>query len=228
MKLNEWLNNEIPNISKSLENINHSHFFIDKTIGFAGKETIYKILHQFRSSLFPGVYEKYPIDETKVNIIIGNNLRTAALELRDLIKKALVINTDIQDKSQNECEECKIKATDIVIKLINKFPDIRQNLQTDIEAAYNGDPAAVTTEEILLSYPSIEAITIHRISHELYKMAVPIIRELCPNILISEQESISTLEQKLVIISLSTTVQESSLVKHVQSVIMSNFIKALL
>ncbi|MBB6443978.1 serine O-acetyltransferase EpsC [Bacillus benzoevorans] len=175
MKLNEWLNNEIPNISKSLESINHSHFFIDKTIGFAGKEKIYKILHQFRSSLFPGVYEKYPIDETKVNIIIGNNLRTAALELRDLIKKALVNNTDIQDKSQDECEECKIKATDIVIKLINKFPEIRQNLQTDIEAAYNGDPAAVTTEEILLSYPSIEAITIHRIAHELYEMHVPII-----------------------------------------------------
>nr|WP_295973373.1 serine O-acetyltransferase EpsC [uncultured Bacillus sp.] len=175
MKLNEWLNNEIPNISKSLENINESHFFIDKTIGFAGKESIYKILHQFRSSLFPGVYEKYPIDETKVNIIIGNNLRTSALELRDLIKKTLVNNTKINNKSPDECEECKTKATEIVIYLINKFPEIRQMLQTDIEAAYNGDPAAVTTEEILLSYPSVEAITIHRIAHELYEMSVPII-----------------------------------------------------
>lgn len=175
MNLNEWLNNEIPNISKSLENINQSHFFIDKTIGFAGKENIYKVLHQFRSSLFPGVYEKYPIDETKVNIIIGNNLRTAALELRDLIKKVLVNTSKTQDKSQDSSQECKARATEIVIKLINKFPELRKTLQSDIEAAYNGDPAAVTTEEILLGYPSIEAITIHRISHELYKMGVPII-----------------------------------------------------
>ena len=175
MKLNEWLNNEIPNISKSLEGINKSHFFIDKTIGFAGKETIYKILNHFRSALFPGVYEKYPIDETKVNIIIGNNLRTSALELRDLVEKALVNTEEDKIKSREHCEKCKEKANEIVIKLINKFPKIRQTLQSDIEAAFNGDPAALTTEEILLSYPSVEAITVHRIAHELYNSGVPII-----------------------------------------------------
>ncbi|CAM5222982.1 serine O-acetyltransferase OS=Ureibacillus acetophenoni OX=614649 GN=SAMN05877842_113109 PE=3 SV=1 [Ureibacillus acetophenoni] len=63
----------------------------------------------------------------------------------------------------------------IVIDLINKFPEIRRTIQTDIQAAYNGDPATTSTEEILFSYPSIIAITIHRIAHELYKSGVPII-----------------------------------------------------
>ena len=169
MKLNEWLNSEIPHIAKSLESINKSNFFIDKTIGFAGKESIYKILHHFRSALFPGVYDKYPIDETKVNIMIGNNLRTSALELKDLIVKVLRNNVDDDSSSIED------KANDIVVDLINSFPEIRNTLQTDIEAAYNGDPATLSTEEILLSYPSIEAISIHRISHKLYMMGVPMI-----------------------------------------------------
>ena len=175
MKLNEWLNNEVPNIAKSIEKLNKNYFFIEKTIGFAGKEYIYKVLQNFRSVLFPGVFEKYPIDETKVNILIGNSLRTAALDLKDLIEKVLINKCTIKDKSHNDCNECKEKANDIVIRLINKFPEIRETLQTDIQAAFNGDPAATTTEEILLSYPSNVAITIYRIAHELYEMDVPII-----------------------------------------------------
>ncbi|HEX3048085.1 MAG TPA: serine O-acetyltransferase EpsC, partial [Bacillota bacterium] len=52
---------------------------------------------------------------------------------------------------------------------------IRECLQMDIQAAYDGDPAALTTEEILLAYPSIEVMSIHRIAHELYTLQVPII-----------------------------------------------------
>ena len=175
MKLNDWLNNEIPNIAKSLEDINKNYFFIEKTIGFAGKETIYKILHNFRSALFPGVYDKYPIDETRVNIIIGNKLRTSALDLRDLIEKVLINKSSVKDNLHTINTDCKIRAGEIVIQLINKFPEIREKIQTDIQASYNGDPAAISTEEILLSYPSVEAISIHRIAHELYNLGVPII-----------------------------------------------------
>jgi serine O-acetyltransferase len=175
MKLNEWLNNGIPAIVASLEKINESSLFIEKTIGFAGKESIYKILHHFRSSLFPGVYDKCPIDEAKINVILSNNLRTSALELCELIEKVLTNKEMARSQSDNSNADYKDKASEITMNLIDSFPDIRKTLQTDIEAAYNGDPAAVTAEEILLSYPSIEAISIHRIAHELYNMGVPVI-----------------------------------------------------
>ncbi|MEF3308818.1 serine acetyltransferase [Paenibacillus sp. GYB004] len=174
MNLNEWLNEEIPGIAKALEDINKSHFFIEKTIGFAGKETIYKVLYDFRSALFPGVYDKYPIDETRINIIIGNRLRTSALDLKDLIQKVLLNKRAKADCAETRTE-CYTKADEIVIQLLKLLPDIRQKIQTDIQAAYDGDPAASSTEEILLSYPSVEAISIHRIAHELYKLDVPII-----------------------------------------------------
>ena len=85
IKLNNWLNEEVPKVTKLLEEINRESFFRDKTIGFAGKENVCKVLHNLRSALFPGVYEKYPIDEGKVNILIGNHIRNAAIELSGLI-----------------------------------------------------------------------------------------------------------------------------------------------
>lgn len=169
MKLNEWLNNEVPNISKSLEDIHKDYFSIDKTIGFEGQETIYKILKNFRSALFPCLCDKLTNDNVRLNITIGNNLRTSALNLKDLIEKVLLNNSD------TPLNEITSRSEEIVMNLINKFPELRRMLQTDIQAAYNGDPATTSSEEILLSYPSIQTMSIHRISHELYKEGVPVI-----------------------------------------------------
>lgn len=174
IKLNNWLNNEMAEITKRLEEINQDNFFRTKTIGFAGKENVYKVLHNFRSALFPGVYEKYQIDESRVNILIGNNIRIAAMELSDLIEMVFSNQCKIEKPFQ-DCRECKDHANEITIQLIKKLPEIREKLNTDIQAAYNGDPAAISAEEILLSYPAIEVISIYRLAHELYGLKVPLI-----------------------------------------------------
>ncbi|OCS83088.1 serine O-acetyltransferase EpsC [Caryophanon tenue] len=170
MNLNEWLNNEVPTIAKNLETIHGTHFQVENTIGFAGAEKIYRILRDFRFALFPCVCESVSGDEVRLNVMIGNKLRTSALDLRDLIEKVY-----ISEDKQLTADVAQQKANDVVMTLVNQFPTIREMLQTDVQAAYNGDPATTSHEEILLSYPSIEAITIHRISHELYKAGVPVI-----------------------------------------------------
>jgi len=175
MKLNFWLNNEMPSVSKSLEEINRNYILNEKTIGLAGKEKVYGVIYDIRSALFPGVYEKCPIDETRVNVIIGNNIRQAALDLSSLIEKSLKDLCECKDMKPNECTECRDKANDITIHLLQRLPEIREKLHKDIYAAYTGDPAALTTEEILLSYPSIDAISIYRIANILYEQKVPII-----------------------------------------------------
>jgi serine O-acetyltransferase len=63
----------------------------------------------------------------------------------------------------------------VVRELLEKIPEIRQMLSGDIEAAYGGDPAAVSAEEVILSYPCVLAITTYRIAHELYLRGVPLI-----------------------------------------------------
>ncbi|WP_374989624.1 serine O-acetyltransferase EpsC (plasmid) [Priestia megaterium] len=171
MEENEYFNNEIARVAKSLESINKSFFKIEENIEFADKQKIYKILHHYRSALFPNTYGKLPINNTKISILIDKKLKMVALELKNLINKVLINN----DKDQSSNDFYKFKVDQMVMKVINKFPEIRNKLQGDIQAAYDGDPAAITMEEILLSYPSIEAISTHRISHELFILGIPII-----------------------------------------------------
>lgn len=174
-KLNDWLNNEMPGIANDLEQINKESFFKDKTIGFAGKQIVYQVLYNLRSALFPGVYEKHPINESRVNIVIGNNIRNAAVELSDLLEKVFRDECKDMHKGNNVCTKCRNRANSTTIEVINALPKIREILNTDIKAAYDGDPATKSTEEIILSYPSIEAVSIYRIAHLLYELEVPLI-----------------------------------------------------
>ncbi|NLD46770.1 MAG: serine acetyltransferase [Clostridiaceae bacterium] len=175
MKLNNWLNDEMPGVAKSLEEMNNKYFLNEKTIGIAGKESVYNVIHNLRSALFPGVYEKYAIDEKRINIIIGSKIRAAAVELSDLVERSLVNRCMEKDKEHKDCTKCRDMANEITIDLLQKLPELRKRLHSDIKAAYQGDPAAMTKEEILLSYPSINAVSIYRIAHILYQHEVPIV-----------------------------------------------------
>lgn len=170
MELHEWLDNKVPSIARELTEINREHFDTENSIGFKGRDRIVKVLESFRLALFPGIYDQKKMDEVRLNMAVSNNLRKAAVDLRDMVEKVLVYNNDKQ--CPTAARECADK---IVMDLLNKFPEIRKMIQSDIQAAYNGDPAAVSLEEILLSYPSIQAVCTHRIAHELYKMDVKII-----------------------------------------------------
>ncbi len=91
---------------------------------------------------------------------ISENLKSACENLIQAIKK-------IPDE--------KNKPEEITADLIKKLPDIRKTLWTDITAAYQGDPAAKTPDEIILAYPAFIAISAYRVAHELYVMKVPLI-----------------------------------------------------
>ena len=168
-KLGEWINNELPEIASQLEALNDNYYLRENTISLAGKERVKNILFLLRSALFPGVYEKCSISKANVDMLIGNNLREAAIELREILESVFSYKCD------KDCDNCPINLDEIIITFLDKMPKIRRKLQTDIHAAYVGDPAAQSFEEILLSYPSLEMMSIHRIAHELYKLKVPLI-----------------------------------------------------
>lgn len=172
MKLNRWLNQDLPKITENLEKINEEFFFKENTIGFSGKERVYKIIETLKTALFPGVYDFHPIDQYRINILIGNCLREVAIDLSFLIEKVMEYQCH-----NRECKDCNFKelANTITIELLDNLPEIRKLLQTDIEAAYTGDPAAKFNEEIILSYPSIEALSVYRVAHFLYMKGVPVI-----------------------------------------------------
>lgn len=172
-KLNDFLRENTWRIAGELREINRDTFFREKTIGFAGKERVRRIIVDLRAALFPGVYEPNEIDESHAQVLIENSIGKAALELDSLL--ALALSSMCPKSQPRGCDECKGRAQEITRKLVSALPQIRMRLQEDMNAAYEGDPAAASREEILLCYPSMEAVSIYRIAHVLYEERVPII-----------------------------------------------------
>ena len=112
MDLNKWLNNNSYTIAEELEVLNKKYFFDEKTIGFAGKESVSNILNLLRSALFPGVYDKHPITEESVNVLIGNNIRIAAIELEALIEASLKNKCKHSVERRKVCDDCKKNSTE--------------------------------------------------------------------------------------------------------------------
>ena len=117
--------------------------------------------------IFPG-FERagtYPSSA----VLLGDCLR----ELSDQIARAIC------RVSGCECESCESGCSGenagMAMTLLSKLPDIREVMKKDVQAAYNGDPAAKNFDEIILSYPGVRAIAIQRLAHELYKLDVPLI-----------------------------------------------------
>ena len=136
------------------------------------KGEIIKILNKLQSIMYPGyfrnnVYKFYTI---------GNNMSMLLEDaLFNLIKQTnLVLKQDMRYKEMPADKIKKISREKIMI-FMEKIPLIREYLNTDIEAAYLGDPAAYSKEEIIFSYPGLYAIFVNRIAHQLYKLDIPVI-----------------------------------------------------
>ena len=171
MRLEEWLNKDLGEVTQKLGSLNLDLFLKKQTIGVDGKKQLYIILNKVKAALFPGIYEDSPKWGKNINISIGNELRDIALPLSCLINSVMNSKCD-----KNSCQsQCPEGADKITIALLEELPNIRVKLQGDIEAAYAGDPAAISHEETILSYPSIEAVTAYRIANFLYNQKVPLI-----------------------------------------------------
>ncbi|MEI3577064.1 MAG: serine O-acetyltransferase EpsC [Acutalibacteraceae bacterium] len=136
------------------------------------KDTLIKIVEELRRLLFPGFFDKNKVRSEYIRYLLGERLEFIQYNLKKQVAKALGNN-----ESCAECERSEILATAdrVVNNFIQKIPTIRDYLATDIQAAYNGDPAAYSTDEIIFCYPGMFAITVYRIAHELFIMNVPMI-----------------------------------------------------
>jgi serine O-acetyltransferase len=137
------------------------------------KKVVIEVLEDLLTVFFPGYLGKSEITKSNVKYVIGNTLTSVHTRLTVEVEKSLKhICRKIKECPQDVCHS---QAQVIVKELLEKIPEIRQLLSGDIEAAYDGDPAAVSAEEVILSYPCVLAITTYRIAHELYLRGVPLI-----------------------------------------------------
>jgi serine O-acetyltransferase len=132
-----------------------------------------EIINLSRSILFPGYFGKSQVNIDTIQYQIGVNVEKLHRLLSEQILAGLCFSCG--ETKNIHCNECKTEAERITTQLIAKFPDLRKTLGTDVVAAFNGDPAAKSTAEIISCYPVIKTLTNYRIAHELFVMGVPLI-----------------------------------------------------
>ena len=138
------------------------------------KNEIIDILDELEEVIFPGFANRKIIDFDNVQFFIGSLISKIYVELTSQVKRAFLHQCHKDSSKCNGCD-ADTKAPDAVMHLIGELPKIREKVKTDVNAAFDGDPAAKSFEEIILSYPGLYAITVYRIAHELYKKEVPLI-----------------------------------------------------
>ncbi len=134
---------------------------------------IVEFLSTLRMILFPGYFDRTYVDQARVNFYVGEKLCDGFDLLSDEIYKAFL--HACPHGEVGSCAECQDKSEEVCLGFMRTIPKLRQFLVLDLQAAFDGDPAAKSYDEIIFSYPGMTAITIYRIAHELHGFEVPLL-----------------------------------------------------
>ena len=154
----------VPELLISYEKIgglNHSDDF-----NMPSKRAVGTICRDALQILFPGFHDENAVQKVSFSELTSARFNNLALRLEEQIRKAVRVGNPQKPTG---------KTPVIMDKFCSALPKVRQLLSKDIEAAYEGDPAVRLREEIILSYPFIEAIAIQRLAHVLYQAGAPYI-----------------------------------------------------
>jgi len=136
------------------------------------RDKILEILDLLTEILFPGYTGKRSITKSNLNFIVIDILYHIYTELTEQIERAYKYRCRVENCDTGDCKKMAEQATQ---HLLAQLPKIREMLKGDVSAAFDGDPAAKSYEEIVISYPCIVAIATYRIAHQLYLKNVPLI-----------------------------------------------------
>ncbi|MDR2699335.1 MAG: serine O-acetyltransferase [Nitrososphaerota archaeon] len=171
----KWVETGLPNLVDRIVTNYQTFGGMDHLEGkdLPSKMVVIEVLNDLFTVLFPGYLGNSEINKANIKFCLGTKLTSIYARLISEVEKSLKYIC----RKIGECpqEICQKRAHIVVKELLEALPEIRSTLSSDIEAAYNGDPAAVSADEVILSYPCVMAITTYRIAHELYMHCVPLI-----------------------------------------------------
>jgi len=121
--------------------------------------------------LFPGFFDEKLIHSSELRVETAALLDSVLATLEEEIRKSL----DYHPPDGLHRKDIPGEARKLTIEFLGKLPALREILRTDVEAAFDGDPAAASREEIIVSYPFVEAIAVQRMAHELFIKNVPLV-----------------------------------------------------
>jgi len=149
--------------------------------------SVIEIIDRLREILFPGYFNKEKIDRTNLRYQIGQSVDIVFEILAEQITRSLRHECL---RYNQPCVECVNLGHDAALRFLESVPKIRKVLATDVRAAYEGDPAAKSYDEIVFSYPGIFAINVYRVAHQLFERQIP----LLPRIMTEYAHSITGID----------------------------------
>ena len=150
------------------------------------EQAVREFIALVRSTIFPGYYSSSSLHDSTITYHLG----VAVERMHRVLAKQILYSLCFAEQEICKGESCnseqEYKALNIAGAFISYLPELRRMLALDVEAAYQGDPAAESIGEIICCYPSLKAITYHRIAHKLYELQVPLLPRIISEIEHSE------------------------------------------
>jgi serine O-acetyltransferase len=156
------------------------------------RDAIIEAMGLMRQIIYPGYFGKQGLTSENIGFRMGE----LVIELTDLlyeqVRCCLRYKSQIpgSDGDSQECATCDKEAAEIVAKFFDRLPAVREMLAADMQAAFDGDPAAQNTDETIFCYPGLYAITVQRLAHEFYNLQVP----LLPRIMTESAHSLTGID----------------------------------
>jgi len=170
-----------------------------KTINYLGHcplpnpTAVVDIVNDIKEILYPGYRRRQNLHMGNVTYFVGDLIDSLHDRLTQQIARALRYASDAANGSCSDparVRDFEAEGQAQTVRFLEALPDLRALLATDVQAAYDGDPAASNLDEIIFSYPGIQAITNYRLAHHLYLQGVPLI----PRIITEHAHSITGID----------------------------------
>jgi serine O-acetyltransferase len=136
------------------------------------RDAVIQVVEDLRSVLFPGYFGTSDLNDESLHYFVGATLARAMRALEDQVRRGVAFG---ERHDYEACDHCTEFAQQVTKRFLARVPAIRRLVRSDVEAAYEGDPALKSRDEAIFAYPGIFAVTNQRIAHELHVLDVPLI-----------------------------------------------------
>ena len=136
------------------------------------RDAVSQMIEQLRAVLFPGYFGNSEVSADSMRSHVGATLDQVLSTMQEQVKRGLCFDCHYEASA---CRTCDDRALRITRRFLAQLPQIQRQLDADVRAHYEGDPAAVNPDEAVFCYPGVLALISHRLAHELYRLGVPLL-----------------------------------------------------
>jgi serine O-acetyltransferase len=162
----------VDTVNKITENYRESELlWLNKTSQLPNRGEIISIIKDMRKIMFPGYFDDFSFSHSLAEYFVGEEL----ISIKERLNRQVLLAITYEMEDNQDYDVVSKRAEKICNNFIEKLPVIQKMLLMDVQAGFDGDPAAKSKEEIIFSYPGFFAIYVYRLAHELYVQNVPFI-----------------------------------------------------